>query len=200
MRPTLIGFAVVLCVAVHAQVALGQSDSLSAAVSHDSVALAAVLAGLQSEERIRVEVPRNLLDPANPHVLTPRDRVELFQPRVAGDVIAYSQALFPKWARGATESFPRPLPISQVFSVEARRNNAAGGAVLGAALVGAAALVIRSDPCDEIAETQCIQTGETVAAALIGAAAGALIGGLIGKRTDRWKTVYQVGPQRSARR
>ena len=180
----------------HVPTAQAQADSAAAAARHDPDVLIEVFGRLEKEERVRVEVPRNLLDLDDPTVLTPRGRVVLYDPAFTPESIDYSRLRLPGWAKGAAESFPRPLPLSQVFRLEVRGTASVAGAWTGGILVGALALVTAfTDACSTTRAQVCLGDWKMVAMGVGGVAVGAFVGGKLGQGIKKWKTVYVVTPQ-----
>jgi hypothetical protein len=180
----------------HVPTAQAQPDSAAAAARHDPDLLMQVLGRLENEEPVRVEVPRNLLDLDNPTILTPRDRVVLYNPAFTAECIDCSRVPLPGWAEGAVESFPKPLPLSQVFRLEAHGTASVAGAWTGGILVGALALVTSfTDACSTTMAQVCVGDWKMVAMGLGGVAVGAFVGGVLGQGIKKWKTVYVVSPE-----
>lgn len=195
-RATLAVLSIGLLLVAQVRTTEAQPDSAAAAARHDPDVLIEVLSRLKNEEQIRVEVPRNLLDLESPTLLTPRGRVVLFNPAFTAESIDYARVRLPGWAEDAVESFPKPLPLSQVFRLEVRGTASVAGAWTGGILVGALALVTAfTDACSTTMAQVCVGDWQMVGMGLGGVAVGAFVGGMLGQGIKKWKTVYVVSPE-----
>jgi len=171
-----------------------QPDSAVANVQHDPQRWLQALLLVEGEERVRVEVSRTLLDRGNRRDFHIRERVVLYEPVFFPDSIDYARAEVAN-ASLRTAPVPQPLPNRQVFRLEARRNSLVMGAILGGGLLAGVGLTTGfAEACPPDASDTCLGDADMVWRGLGGAALGALVGGIIGSRIHKWKTIYTVGP------
>lgn len=171
-----------------------QQDSVVGKVDHDQQRWLSALLKVEGDDRVRVEVPRNILAPHARFDIRVRERVELRQPVFFPESIDFSEARLSNHALDVA-NVPRPLPVSQVFRLEASRSSMLAGALLGGVVVGAVGITTGfAEACPPYESDSCVGDFEMVARAVGGAALGAFVGALVGRGITKWKTIYTAGP------
>ena len=120
-------------------------------------------------------------------------RATLYSPKADSTSLGFKRGEFVNHA-GSVVQLSQPLQVAQVAEIQvAKGSNAGKGAMIGAGIGAALALIAIAASSSEDNSYYSPSTGEYASGVVVLTLVGSGIGALIGSASTRWKPVYRGG-------